>query len=556
MDYHKNYQKWMKYSNLDDTLKKELKNLDEKQIEDAFYKDIEFGTGGIRGLMGPGTNRVNLYTIMRSTRGFGEYILTLDGTKKVAISYDNRLNSFVFARRAAAVLASMGIKTYITKTLRPTPYLSFMTRYFSCDGGIMVTASHNPKTYNGYKVYDGDGCQLVPELADDVINRIAKIDEYFTIEYDENSPLIEWVDEAFDSQYLARVKKIELERFENKPLKLVYSPLHGAGGPLIPRLMTEMGYNIFPLESQMVVDPMFSNTASSNPEEKLAYEGSIAYAKEIDADLIMVTDPDADRLGIMVKHLGAYVFLTGNQAASLTLHYILSRRKAQNILPKNGYVFTTNVTTPLIEKIALSFGMHLKTTLTGFKFIGQQAKEIEPIGTYIFGCEESYGSLISDFVRDKDAVQAVYMLAEMATYLNESGKTLIDYLDELYSQYGYYMEETLNIGLIGIEGLAKIDKIMKHFRDYQLSIKNKELQKIDDCLKGTTWTKTETVELGLPTANVLKFYYSDGSWVVFRPSGTEPKLKIYVSVKAQNKSEALEVLENYKQVIMGLVSQI
>jgi len=556
MNYQNNYQNWVNYPKLDDNLKNELATLDEKTIEDAFYKDIEFGTGGIRGLMGPGTNRVNLYTIMRATLGFGEYILSLNGNKRVAISYDNRLNSALFAKRAAGVLATLGIKTYVTSALRPTPYLSFMTRHFACDGGIMITASHNPKAYNGYKVYDSEGCQLVPHLADDVIQRISNIKNYFDIAFDEESPLIEWIDASFDHTYLEQVKKIELEQFETKPLKLVYSPLHGAGGTLIPSLLSDLGYQVFPLESQMVVDPLFGATESSNPEEKLAYEGALEYAKTIDADLILVTDPDADRLGVMVKHHGKYEFLTGNQTASLTLHYVLSRRKAQNIMPEDGYVFTTNVTTPLVEKIATSFGAKVETTLTGFKFIGEKAKQIEGSGTYLFGCEESYGSLISDFVRDKDAVQAVYMLAEMATFLNESGQTLIDYMNEVYQTYGYYLEETININLTGIEGTAKIEKIMQHFRTYRLSIKNKELVQIDDCLLGSTWTKTGTMDLELPTSNVLKFYYRDGSWVVFRPSGTEPKLKIYFSVKAQDKSDALDALDNYKIIVMGLVKQI
>ena len=556
MNYQNNYQNWVNYPKLDDNLKNELATLDEKTIEDAFYKDIEFGTGGIRGLMGPGTNRVNLYTIMRATLGFGEYILSLNGNKRVAISYDNRLNSALFAKRAAGVLATLGIKTYVTSSLRPTPYLSFMTRHFACDGGIMITASHNPKAYNGYKVYDSEGCQLVPHLADDVIQRISNIKNYFDIAFDEESPLIEWIDASFDHTYLDQVKKIELEQFETKPLKLVYSPLHGAGGTLIPSLLSDLGYQVFPLESQMVVDPLFGATESSNPEEKLAYEGALEYAKSIDADLILVTDPDADRLGVMVKHHGKYEFLTGNQTASLTLHYVLSRRKAQNIMPEDGYVFTTNVTTPLVEKIATSFGAKVETTLTGFKFIGEKAKQIEGTGTYLFGCEESYGSLISDFVRDKDAVQAVYMLAEMATFLNESGQTLIDYMNEVYQTYGYYLEETININLTGIEGTAKIEKIMQHFRTYRLSIKNKELVQIDDCLLGSTWTKTGTMDLELPTSNVLKFYYRDGSWVVFRPSGTEPKLKIYFSVKAQDKSDALDALDNYKIIVMGLVKQI
>lgn len=556
MTYKTQYNKWMNYPNLDNDVKNELLSMDENQIKESFYMDIEFGTGGIRGLMGPGTNRMNVYTIMRSTLGFGQYILSLNGTRKIAISYDNRHNSYVFAKRAAGVLAKLGIKVYITKNLRPTPYLSFMTRHFGCDGGIMITASHNPKEYNGYKVYDKEGCQLVPDLANIVIDNISSIHDFFEIAFDESSSLIEWIDESFDQIYLDKVRTIELENIVNKPLKLVYSPLHGAGGTLIPNLLSGMGYQVFPLESQMTVDPDFSNTKSSNPEEPIAYEKSLEYAKDINADLILVTDPDADRLGVMVKHKGKYQFLTGNQTASLTVHYVLSRRKAQNILPDNGYVFLTNVTTPLIKKIALGFGAQVVETLTGFKFIGEQAKKIESTGVYLFGCEESYGSLISDFVRDKDAVQAVYMLAEMATYYNQFGKTLIDALNDVYAEYGFFVEETLNLNLKGIEGKEKIEAIMSHFRRYRLSIKNKELVQIDDCLQSTRWTKVETTSLDLPKSNVIKFYYRDGSWVVFRPSGTEPKLKIYISVKGESKEDSLSIIDNYKIIINGLVSQI
>lgn len=556
MDYIQKYQSWVNYEALDSTLKTELKEMNDAQKEDAFYMDIEFGTGGIRGLMGAGTNRVNVYTIMRATLGFSRYILSLNRHKRVAISYDNRLNSYVFAKRAAGVLAALGIEVYITKALRPTPYLSYMVRHFDCDGGIMITASHNPKTYNGYKVYDETGCQLVPRLADMVIHEIQSIEDYFTIGYDESSSKIHWVDASFDRNYLDLVKTIQIEKLPNKPLKLVYSPLHGAGGPLIPNLLKSLGYDVYPVESQMVNDPNFGATNSSNPEEKLAYEGALALAKQIQGDLILVTDPDADRLGVMVKHQGKFHFLSGNQAASLTLYYILSRKQALGLLPKDGYVFTTNVTTPLIDKIAKSFDMTVQTTLTGFKFIGEKAKAIEGSGVYMFGCEESYGSLIADFVRDKDAVQAVYMLAEMATYMAQQGKTLIDLLQTVYETYGYYLEETLNLNLSGIEGKKRIEALMTYFRTNRLSIKNKEIVQIDDVLKQQTWRKTGVESLPYPASNVLKFYYRDGSWIVLRPSGTEPKLKIYMSVVGQTKALAEEALENYKLTVQGLLGQI
>lgn len=556
MDYIQKYQSWVNNNTLDETLKKELLTMTETQKEEAFYVDIEFGTGGIRGLMGVGTNRVNVYTIMRATLGFSKYILSQNRNKRVAISYDNRLNSYVFAKRAAGVLAAQGIDVFITQALRPTPYLSFMVRHFDCDGGIMITASHNPKTYNGYKVYDETGCQIVPRIADVVIKEIQAIEDYFNIDFEEQSPFIHWVDESFDSHYLDAVKSIQIENLPIKPLKLVYSPLHGTGSSMVPRLLGELGYQVIPLESQMENDPNFGATLSSNPEEKVAYEGALALAKEVGGDLVLVTDPDADRLGVMVKHHGKYHFLSGNQTAALTLYYILSRKQAKGLIPDNGYVFTTNVTTPLIEKIATSFNLKVETTLTGFKFIGEKAKAIEGKGVYMFGCEESYGSLVADFVRDKDAVQAVYMLAEMATYMNTFGKTLIDLLETVYSTYGYFVEETLNLNLSGIEGKKRIDSIMTYFRNNRLSIKNKEIVQIDDVLKQQTWRKTGTEALDYPVSNVLKFYYRDGSWIVLRPSGTEPKLKIYMSVVGQTKQDALDALENYKITVQGLLGQV
>lgn len=556
MNYIQKYQSWLNHPGLEDTLKTELLNMTDAQKEDAFYVDIEFGTGGIRGLMGAGTNRVNVHTIMRATLGFSQYILSLNRHKRVAISYDNRLNSFEFAKRTAGVLAAQGIEVYITKTLRPTPYLSFMVRQFACDGGVMITASHNPKAYNGYKVYDETGCQLVPRIADIVISKIQALDDYFNIPFNEDSELIHWIDASFDSAYIDAVKQIQIESLAQKPLKLVYSPLHGAGGTLIPQLLTDMGFSVYPVAAQMVNDPNFGDTQSSNPEEKLAYEGALKLAKEIDGDLILVTDPDADRLGVMVKHHGKFHFLSGNQTAALTLFYILNRKQAKGILPKNGYVFTTNVTTPLIDKIAKSFNMTVETTLTGFKFIGEKAEAITGKGVYVFGCEESYGSLISDFVRDKDAVQAVYMLSEMANYMHQSGQTLMDLMQTVYDTYGYFMEETLNINLSGIEGKQKIEAIMTYFRNHRLSIKNKEIVQIDDVLEQKTWRKTGIEPLDYPKSNVLKFYYRDGSWVVFRPSGTEPKLKIYMSVVGQTQADALAALDNYKITVQGLLGQL
>ncbi|HKL61125.1 MAG TPA: phospho-sugar mutase, partial [Acholeplasma sp.] len=502
MDYLKIYQSWVEEPTISKEMKEQLALMSKNDIEDSFYKHLSFGTAGARGLMGPGTNRLNEYTVKKIVKGFAHYLLEIPNAKEkgIVISYDNRINSQSFAALSAGVLASFGIKTYVTKELRPTPFLSFLVRHFEAAGGIMITASHNPKTDNGFKAYDEEGCQLVPSLANKLIAHVEAVETYFDIKADKNSNLITWVDGHLDDLYLSEVKKISLENIMNKSMKIVYSPLHGTGATMIPKLLKEEGYQIYPLASQMTADGEFTNTKSSNPEEKLAYEGALAYARELNADLVVLTDPDADRLGVVVKHRGSYHFLNGNQTASLTLEYILNRRKANDLLPKNGFVFSTNVSTPLMTHIANAYGVTMVTTLTGFKFIGQKAKEIEQTGTYLFGCEESYGSLISDFVRDKDAVQAVYMLAEMINYYNQSDMTLIDQLEVLYETYGFILEETIQISLKGIEGQTKIDKIMAQFRAHPLSMKNKELIQIDDNLTQSSWTKVGINKIDLPTS--------------------------------------------------------
>ncbi|MDI6451974.1 phospho-sugar mutase [Peloplasma aerotolerans] len=536
MSYLKKYQFWLNQKDLDPTLLNELISLNEEQIEEVFGTDLSFGTGGLRGLLGVGSNRVNIYTIRKATLGFARYIKKNHIPGNVAIAYDNRHFSKEFAKEAAMVLAAQGIGSYVYQDLRPTPMLSYAVRYFKCAGGIMITASHNPKSYNGYKAYDQTGAQLNPKDADRVIDEINQVDNPFEIETIEND-LIQYIDLSMDDVYLNEVKTIQLNKVD-KPVKIVYSPLHGTGKDIIPKLLKDEGYLVYPYTPQMIADPNFSNTDSSNPEEKEAYIGSISYAKEINAPVVMVTDPDADRLGIAVYHDGEYHLLSGNQTATIELYYILTQLKAQNKLPKNGFVYTTNVTTDMIKTIATDFNIEVQTTLTGFKFIGELAELNQDKGPYIFGCEESYGSLIKDFVRDKDAVQAVYMLAEIVNYVDAKGQTLIDYLDEIYQTYGYYYEYTASFMFQGLSGIEKMNQMMDHYRKNPPQIESKKLLAYDDIISSIRFENGVETKLDYPKSNVLKYYYEDNTWIVFRPSGTEPKLKVYLGTKDQSMEKA------------------
>ena len=555
MEHLKRYNEWKAYESLDEALKKELNELSDDDIKEAFYRDLEFGTGGLRGLMGVGTNRINLYTIRRATLGFANYLLgeKIDGG--VAISYDNRKDSRVFAIESAKVLAYCGIKSYVYRNLRPTPMLSYAVRHFDCAGGIMITASHNPKEYNGYKAYDKTGAQLNPHDANRVVEEILKIENIFDVKTLEND-LIHYIEDDFDSIYLEDVKKIAVNSEELRSVKIAYSPLHGTGGPIIPKFLTKMGYDLNIYTPQLMVDPTFSKTRSSNPEEALAFEYSIEYAKEIKADIVMVTDPDADRLGIAVKHNNEFMLLTGNQTAAIELFYLLDEKKKRDLLPKKGFVYTTNVTTDLIPRIAKSYGMDVVTTLTGFKFIGEQAEKNKDVGAYMFGCEESYGSLVLDFVRDKDAVQAVYLLAEISNVMKNRGMTLIDYLEHIYKIYGYYVEYTQSITLKGISGVEKIDKIMEYYRANPPVLHQKKLLYMDDVLKGIHVEDEKETKLDYPTSNVLKYVYENDTWIVFRPSGTEPKIKIYYGTKHKSIADAKAFIDGINQKIKQDIERI
>lgn len=550
MSYQEQFKFWQQ-QHLPEYLKDELERLNDTEKQDAFYIDLGFGTGGMRGLMGVGTNRINLFTIRRATLAFARYMKKHDLLNGVAISYDNRHHSKTFAYEAAKVLAYEGITSYVFYELRPTPMLSFAVRELKCDAGIMITASHNPKEYNGFKAYDKTGAQISPALADEIIKEVEKITNPFDIKTVENE-LIKTIEASFDDIYLREVKKISLNN-EHKSLKIVYSPLHGTGGTVIPKLLKEEGYDVYPYMPQMVVDPNFSQTASTNPEEEQAYEKTILYAKEIDADLVMVTDPDADRLGVAVKHQGDYVRISGNQTASLELYYILTQRKLKNQLPNDGHVYTTNVTTNLIKRIAEDFGQTVITTLTGFKFIGEQAEKYDGINPYLFGAEESYGSLISDFVRDKDAVQAVYMLAEIANHLKGKEMTFIDYLNEIYHRYGAYYEYTYPLTLKGFKGVEMIASIVNHFRENPPKF-GLNLMGYDDYLNGISVVDGIKEKLHLPTSDVIKYCYENETWMVFRPSGTEPKLKVYFGTMKPTLEEAKTYLQELSEHIINEIN--
>ena len=562
MGYLEKAQLWKDFSNLEVNLRAELEAMSDKDLQEAFTNDLEFGTGGLRGILGVGTNRMNIYIVAKATLGFGRYLLKqspVAGAKGVAIAHDNRHKSKEFARMSAEVLTSLGFRVFLFEELRPTPELSFAVRHFGCIGGIMITASHNPKEYNGYKIYDETGCQLVPAEADKVIAEINQIDDYFNIETSLNHELINYIGKEVDEIYINEIKKIILRPNLNKDFKLVYTPLHGTGQVFAPQVLQSVGYDCVPLACQMTNDPDFSGVKSSNPENAEAYDEAIELAKEIGAPIVLATDPDADRLGIAVLHNGEYVLFNGNQTATLVLDYILRTRKELNTLPADGYVFTTNVSSTLPETIAKAYGMGVEITLTGFKFIGEKARQMENgKGTYVFGFEESYGCLISDCVRDKDSIQAILMLCETAAYYYEKGMDLVEALNAIYEEYGYYKEGITNITLKGLDGQAKIQRIMNFFRTTDIALNGFKILAKDDVKLSvkTDYVIGETSKIELPSSNVIKYYLNDNMWFVLRPSGTEPKLKVYYGVKGETQAEADSKLDELGKEVLSIVNLI
>ena len=565
MDYQKVYEEWISDSYFDEGTKEELKAIanDENEIKERFYKNLEFGTAGLRGIIGAGTNRLNIYTVRKATQGLANYILKRDAKDRgVAIAYDSRRMSPEFADEAALCLAANGIKAYVFDALRPTPELSFAVRELHCIAGINITASHNPPEYNGYKVYWEDGAQITPPHDKGIMDEVEAVTDYanvktMSLDAAKEAGLYETIGAAIDDSYMEALKKqvIHQDAIDamNKELKIVYSPLHGTGNVPVRRMLKELGFeNVYVVKEQELPDGEFPTVSYPNPEAEEAFELGLKLAKEVDADLVLATDPDADRLGVYVKDTksGEYQVLTGNMSGCLLADYEISQRKALEGLPADGCLVKSIVTSNMADAIAKEYGVRLIEVLTGFKYIGQQILEFETTGkgTYLFGFEESYGCLIGTHARDKDAIVATMALCEAAAYYKTLGKTLWDAMIDMFDKYGYYKDDIKAITLKGIEGLAKIQEILETLRkEPPTSFGEFKVLRARD-YKADTIKDLETGEVvptGLPSSNVLYYDLSDDAWVCVRPSGTEPKVKFYFGVKgtsledAQSKSEGL-----------------
>lgn len=531
----------------------ELLSMNDKQKEEAFCQNIEFGTGGLRGILGAGINRMNIYTVRKVTKGYAEYI-TASGKdamlRGVAIAYDNRRMSSRFAREVANVLSENGIKVYLFDTLRPTPELSFAVRELHAFGGIVITASHNPPEYNGYKIYDENGCQLVPRYTDVLIDIINSVPIDLYSEPQGNSELIEIIGENIDNLYYERVAELNVNPDVKKDIKIVYSAQHGAGNIPVREVLKRCGYDVRAVEEQCYPDTEFSNTKNPNPETAEAFELSLKIAKSENADIILVTDPDCDRVGTAILHDGEYLRMTGNQMGAVLLEYILSFKQKTGDMPKNGMMINTIVTSDLGDSVARLYGLEVEKTLTGFKFIGDRIEHhnLTDKKTFVFGYEESYGYLLGDFVRDKDAVQAALIIAEACAYYKSLGLTLIDVLNGIYERHDYYVDNLVSITKPGLDGAAEIEKIMKSLRaDPPKTIAAKAVVRIED------YTTSVKAADHIPSSNVLKYFLDGGSWVAIRPSGTEPKCKIYYSAKAESKCLAETLLVAMKADIASLM---
>jgi phosphoglucomutase len=552
MSWQSKWDHWKKHAQ-DDALRAEALTMGEAQARECFGRDLEFGTGGMRGVLGAGTNRINVYTIRKATQGFAEYIRAAGPgavRRGVAIAHDNRRMSADFTMEAAGVLAANGIRAYVFDSLRPTPELSFAVRKLGCFGGIMITASHNPPQYNGYKLYDETGCQLVPALSDSVTGFIARVGDELAVQSlpgEKAGELIRTIGREIDEAYYKAVLDIQLDLEPDKSgLKIVFSPQHGTANVPVREVLTRLGYDLHVVEEQAFPDPDFRNTKSPNPENRAAFELAVEKAREISADIVITTDPDADRLGMAVLHRGNYAFLTGNQAGAVLLEYILSQRKAQGTLPSDGIVIDTIVTGGLGERIAEAYGMATERTLTGFKFIGDRIHAYEQNGehTYVFGYEESYGYLISPIARDKDAIQAVLMACEAALFYKKRGRTLKDVLEGLFAAYGYYTEGQHAVELEGAAGKERIAQIMRELRENPpRELAGLAVSALEDYESGVRLSRGVRSELTLPKSDVLKFILEDGSWAAARPSGTEPKCKFYFCAQGKSPEEARAKLD-------------
>ena len=563
MNYREVYEKWCTDEYFDEATRAELKALEgnEAEIEDRFYRQLEFGTGGLRGVIGAGTNRMNIYTVRQATQGLANYIIAMNGQEKgVAIAYDSRIMSPEFAREAALCLNANGIKTYLFESLRPTPELSFAVREFGCISGIVITASHNPREYNGYKVYWEDGAQITPPHDKNILAEVAKVTEFSQVktmaEDDARAAeLFHVIGTDFDDKYLAELKKQsihpEIIKDMAKDMKIVYTPLHGTGNVPVRRVLKQLGFeHVYVVKEQKLPDGTFPTVAYPNPEDEKAWTLALKLAKEVDADIVLATDPDADRLGVYAKDTktGEYVSFTGNMSGMLIAEYILRERTKTGTMPENPALVETIVTTDMAKAIAADYGVALIEVLTGFKYIGEQIKFFEQSGAhnYVFGLEESYGCLAGTYARDKDACVAVMMLCEVAAYYKSQGKTLWDAMVDMYEKYGYYKEGLATVTLKGIDGAAQIQSMMNEFRSNPpkelgglkvLAVRDYKVDERKDLVSG------EMTSTGLPTSNVLYYELENNAWCCVRPSGTEPKIKYYFGVKGASLEDAAAKLE-------------
>ena len=571
--YLSNHQKWKENKYLFKNEKSEIKELKEEEIKDSFYKYLEFGTGGMRGIMGMGTNRMNIYMIRKATQGLSNYLINSSGelgkNKGVVIAYDCRTNSYEFALNSVLVLCANGIKTYLFSSLRSTPELSFAVRELGCQSGIMITASHNPKEYNGYKVYWEDGGQLVEPQASEIIKEVNKTDEFedvkiVTQEEAEKSGLLNILNDELDSKYLENVKKESIlkDLFNKENFKLVYSPLHGTGGRPVKKLLNELGYkSVHIVEAQEKPDGEFPTCSYANPEEKNVFNLSIKLADEVGAKVCLANDPDADRTGMMVKEDNEWIYLNGNQIGMLLLKYILNNKKD---IPENGAVVTTIVSTPILDKIAEERNLKVFRTLTGFKYIGEKIREFEERkydNSFVFGMEESIGYLKGTYVRDKDGILGVMLLTEMTAYFENIGTSSVKELEKLYDKYGWYNEITYPVTREGIEGTEEIKKMMEELRKRDLKVLlDKKINIVKDykVKKEKNYLNGSESELFLPESDVIQYILEDETYITVRPSGTEPKIKYYIYTKGKSKKEAdkklKDILNNFKKYMESLLN--
>lgn len=574
MEYREKYEGWLSNPYFDENTKDELRSIaeDDNEIKERFYKDLEFGTAGLRGIIGAGTNRMNIYTVRKATQGLANYIMKNGGQAKgVAIAYDSRRMSPEFADEAALCLAANGIKAYVFESLRPTPELSYAVRSLGCIAGINITASHNPPEYNGYKVYWEDGAQITPPHDKGIMAEVEAVTDYNTVktmglEEAKKAGLYEVIGQEVDDGYIAELKKQVIHQDSidavGKELKIVYSPLHGTGNIPARRILKELGFeNVYVVKEQELPDGEFPTVSYPNPEAKEAFELGLALAKEVDADLVLATDPDADRLGVYVKDAksGEYKVLTGNMSGCLLADYEIGQRKDISGLPDDGYLIKTIVTSNLADAIAKGYNIGLIEVLTGFKYIGQQILGFETTGkgTYLFGFEESYGCLIGTHARDKDAIVATMALCEAAAYYKTKGKTLWDAMVDMYDKYGYYKDDIQSITLKGIEGLQKIQEILETLRKnppmevggYKvLKVRDYQADTIQDVATG------DVTQTGLPTSNVLYYDLTDDAWLCVRPSGTEPKVKFYYGIKGSSLKDADEKSSRLGEEVLSMIN--